>query len=1281
MKKFFYLLLLCLSVSVQVFGQVKQPRTQGHDYPLYYRIKADWFEHLKSELSGENWKYKDFDELLQREQYPKLVREKDAHGPHYQGQAPSEQKIYKDRFGKDMPRNERRSQTLKIVDLRGNNLVGEISDDPIWTFANDRFGTTMELGRFNFSTEFRFSHNRIRKFNAKAHWGGSSGNFSQSLLLDHNELVEFNPPKTPHGGLYVNGFRRLKLNNNRLEQVPDSWKDYRGLEYIASSVDTFRVDNNYFNFRALRKLKGLVNGKCPNSGDYPRSENFRFIYDPQKPLGEETEQTVSAGEAVTLNFSLPDGSNRYKWELNGKEVPLSGGKEYSFTVDSEQAGLYRCLVTNPHLPELTIKSRDRLVFLKKDGNRAPTDFALSNTNMPSNTFRWAVIGDFSGEDPDGDQLYYRLVGDLDGQCSSFRITDGKTLVASEELFNHYFIQEYRIQVEAYDIYGGRFQKEIVITRGQSGSVKPPANFFLKSTYIEENKVGRIDSIKLTGVAEGAYTLRLPDYKDNSFFEIKDSGLYTKVGLNHEEQEFYFVRLEAVSSDGLLRLSRDYKITATDVNDPAKELIITKTTIEVGKPKGTFVGVLVATDEDAGDIDFKYTLADSEDFVLMNKNQILSKRKFNATDLGDKTITVNVKDPHGAKRDFNLTLKVIEKPAPEGSRVELDNSLIKENKTGKVGTLNVNRDGVFSYKLVGGEGSQHNDRFEIQGDELRLTKASDYESEQVLSVRIKATGPETLEQSLSVSLTNVNEAPETLGLDNFQIKTTDKAETVLAKLILKDPDGDSGTFKLEDKHDASYFRVEGDRLLLAKKADKQTFVISLVGSDGEFSVKKEFVLVSDFSTGGTEKLEARIFTWSDFSLSAGQSLSLGAETNSDGAITYQLLTGAEFATLEGNTLKAVKEGTITLKATVSATEKYSGTSSTITVKILAEGAKQTAVIADWEDFSLLVGDHFTLGAYSDSDARITYELVSGAEYVSLSANKIEALKAGTATIKAFVAESESFLSAEKTITVTVRAKPELLPAVISNFENNSFPLSQGTFTLGAYSNSDAKVMYEIIAGNEFVSINGSLVTIKQAGTVKIRAYVEATDRYMAEEKAGSFRIVADGERVPITITGLEDLNINEDDTAFALQGRSESPAKVEYELLQGSEVVELDGPVLTPKKAGLATVKAYVKASGLYDAAETTFVVRVNSVMDVNFGENDLVLYPNPVEETLRIRVGSIRGETVVRIFNLLGTEVYNVSHKISDSELVMDLSDLPSGTYTVVLAGQTPEVVGRFNKR
>ncbi|MEI8213552.1 MAG: VCBS domain-containing protein, partial [Planctomycetota bacterium] len=98
-------------------------------------------------------------------------------------------------------------------------------------------------------------------------------------------------------------------------------------------------------------------------------------------------------------------------------------------------------------------------------------------------------------------------------------------------------------------------------------------------------------------------------------------------------------------------------------------------------------------------------------------------------------------------------------------IALSSSAIPENAggnatVGSLSTIDPDAGNTFSYTLVAGAGDSDNAAFNIDGTTLRATNSFDFEAKSSYSVRIRSTDQGGLftEKSLTITVTNVNEAP-------------------------------------------------------------------------------------------------------------------------------------------------------------------------------------------------------------------------------------------------------------------------------------------------------------------------------------------------------------------------------------------------------------------------------------------------------------------------------------------------------------------------------------------
>jgi hypothetical protein len=105
--------------------------------------------------------------------------------------------------------------------------------------------------------------------------------------------------------------------------------------------------------------------------------------------------------------------------------------------------------------------------------------------------------------------------------------------------------------------------------------------------------------------------------------------------------------------------------------------------------------------------------------------------------------------------------------------------------------------TFTYELVTGTGSTDNGLFNIDGNTLRATSSLDFEAQPTYSVRVRSTdaGGLTVENSFTITATNVNEAPS-IEVQSFSIVENSANTTAVGTVVSSDPDaGDTRTYAI------------------------------------------------------------------------------------------------------------------------------------------------------------------------------------------------------------------------------------------------------------------------------------------------------------------------------------------------------------------------------------------------------------------------------------------------------------------------------------------------------
>jgi RHS repeat-associated protein len=151
-----------------------------------------------------------------------------------------------------------------------------------------------------------------------------------------------------------------------------------------------------------------------------------------------------------------------------------------------------------------------------------------------------------------------------------------------------------------------------------------------------------------------------------------------------------------------------------------------------------------------------------------------------------------------------------------SQPVLNPSQIAENVAigstiGKLTATDPDTGDTLTYNLTTGTGSTNNDLFEIVGDELKLKISPDYETKPNYSVRVKVTDQAGLssEQTFTISVTDVNEPPTQLVINNSQLTENVPINTVVGTFNATTPNGDTLTYSLvtgEGGTDNQFFEI-------------------------------------------------------------------------------------------------------------------------------------------------------------------------------------------------------------------------------------------------------------------------------------------------------------------------------------------------------------------------------------------------------------------------------------------------------------------------------------------
>jgi len=235
-----------------------------------------------------------------------------------------------------------------------------------------------------------------------------------------------------------------------------------------------------------------------------------------------------------------------------------------------------------------------------------------------------------------------------------------------------------------------------------------------------------------------------------------------------------------------------------------------------------VGTLSSVDPDAGNT-HTYTIQAGGNGNLFNISgaNLRTSQSFNYESATSYTVTIRSTDNGGLFYDKTFTINVNNvNETPYG--LNFSGSIPENSATGTtvgtVTTLDVDSGDTFTYSLVDTANYPDNNSFTItSGGVLKSAAVFNFESKSSYSIKVRTTdaGGLTFDGVLTVSVTNVNEAPTNLALSSSSISENVPTGTTIGTLSSTDPDsGDTFTYSLVDGGsypDNASFSISGSSL--------------------------------------------------------------------------------------------------------------------------------------------------------------------------------------------------------------------------------------------------------------------------------------------------------------------------------------------------------------------------------------------------------------------------------------------------------------------------------------
>lgn len=490
---------------------------------------------------------------------------------------------------------------------------------------------------------------------------------------------------------------------------------------------------------------------------------------------------------------------------------------------------------------VAVRDEDGLVTQAKltiqvgDVNEAPTGFSLANRTVGEGVPD-AAVGALSATDPEGATVTFALVPDADDNAE-FRVVGSQLRTAGALAFADGATRT--VQVKASDPDGTSVSKTFTITVVKNAQA--PTGLALSGDSVAENAalgtvIGTLSTTDPNPTDTHRYAV-VAGVGDASAFSVEGDELVTAQLFDHETAPTRSVRIRTTDDDNT-SFEKTFTITVTDVNEAPSNLVLSADVAPSGVVDAV-VGTASATDVE-GDV-LSYHLvggADRADFVINAATGVL--RTNGALDRADgatRQLRIEARDPDGLTVAADFTITVVLVPmAPTDITLSPDSvaeNAPTETVIGNVVVSDPNIADTHDLTLVPGNGDGDNSSFGFTGDRLVTGRSFDHEATGTLRLRVRATDQTGLwvERALTVTVTDVDEAPTGLDLTGRTIAENSAPGTHVGDLSGVDPEGAPLTWTLPA---GSPFEVVGNQLRVAGVVDFETqpsWTLTFQASDG------------------------------------------------------------------------------------------------------------------------------------------------------------------------------------------------------------------------------------------------------------------------------------------------------------------------------------------------------------------------------------------------------------------------------------------------------------------
>jgi Ca2+-binding RTX toxin-like protein len=520
-------------------------------------------------------------------------------------------------------------------------------------------------------------------------------------------------------------------------------------------------------------------------------------------------------------------------------------------------------------------------------NGAPSDILFTDTLMEGELFVYEFaangtkIGTLLAEDPDsGDTTFtFTLIDDAGGRFQivgdELQVKDGLLLDYEHDFGFENWQYPWDIVVEVADAGGNTFQKTLQVNLGDIADEyvigDENDNYIIGSNIVDGSDYsfgGGGNDILIGNAGDDIFEGGAGNDEIDGWYGDNNTAIYSgnraDYTLEPASGEWWTITDNREGSpDGTDTIRRiqflefaDGMVSfadATASNEAPTDISLSSAAVVELADNATFVGLLTATDPDTGDT-FTYEFTDDAGGrfgIDGNKIVVADGAALDFETDASHDVTVKVTDSGGLSYEKTFTIDVtdVNETPSDVALSPMQVAEFADNDT-VVGTLTAtdpDTGETFTYELTDDAGG----RFALDGANIVVadSTALDFEADASHDVTVKVTdsGGLTYEKTLTIDVTDVNEAPADISLSALEVAEFADNDTVVGTLTATDPDtGETFTYELTDDA-GGRFALDGANIVVADsaaldfEADASHAVTVKVTDAGGLSYEKTFTI--------------------------------------------------------------------------------------------------------------------------------------------------------------------------------------------------------------------------------------------------------------------------------------------------------------------------------------------------------------------------------------------------------------------------------------------------------